>query len=170
MSEEERSTRSDQRVVHVAALARNRVIGHGPDIPWRIPGEQAQFKEVTWGHTLLMGRTTFDSIGRPLPGRTTIVLTRDPAWSHEGVLVAHSVDEALATAAGLPGDVMVAGGAEVYAALMPHATHQVLTLVDLEPVGDVHYPEFPAHQWAEVERERYDGYQRVWLERREAAG
>ena len=63
-------------MVLVAAHARNRVIGNGPDIPWRLPGEQAQFKELTWGHTLLMGRTTFESIGRPLPGRTTIVLTR----------------------------------------------------------------------------------------------
>ncbi len=70
------SLRPDQRVVLVAAHARNRVIGNGPDIPWRLPGEQAQFKELTWGHTLLMGRTTFESIGRPLPGRTTIVLTR----------------------------------------------------------------------------------------------
>lgn len=157
-----------KRVVHVAAYARNRVIGNGPDIPWRIPGEQAQFKELTWGHTLLMGRTTFDSIGRPLPGRTTIVLTRDPDWSHEGVLVAHSVDEALALAAGQPGDLMVAGGAEVYAALMPHATHQVLTEVDLEPEGDVHYPDLRDEEWSEVRRERHDGYERVWLERRPA--
>lgn len=154
-----------KRVVHVAAYARNRVIGNGPDIPWKLPGEQAQFKELTWGHTLLMGRTTFDSIGRPLPGRTTIVLTRDPTWAHQGVLVAHSLDEALAFAAQQPGDLMVAGGAEVYAALMPHATHQVLTEVDLEPEGDVLYPELVPGQWTEVRRERHDGYDRVWLER-----
>ena len=79
--------RPDQRVVLVAAHARNRVIGNGPDIPWRLPGEQAQFKELTWGHTLLMGRTTFESIGRPLPGRTTIVLTRHTGWTHDGVAV-----------------------------------------------------------------------------------
>ena len=77
-------TRPDQRVVLVAAHARNRVIGNGPDIPWRLPGEQAQFKELTWGHTLLMGRTTFESIGRPLPGRTTIVLTRHAGWTPRG--------------------------------------------------------------------------------------
>src|SRR6478736_117043 len=97
------------RIVLVAAVARNRVIGNGPDIPWRIPGEQAEFKRLTMGHVLLMGRTTYESIGRPLPGRTTIVLTRSPSWSAEGVLVAGSLDEALALAATLPGDLMVVG-------------------------------------------------------------
>ena len=76
-----------KRVVLVAAVARNRVIGAGPDIPWRIPGEQAEFKRLTMGHVLVMGRTTYESIGRPLPGRTTVVLTRDPSWSADGVLV-----------------------------------------------------------------------------------
>ena len=104
-----------KRVVMVAAVARNRVIGNGPDIPWRIPGEQAEFKRLTMGHVLLMGRTTYESIGRPLPGRTTIVLTRDPSWTADGVLVARSLTDALAQAALLPGDVIVAGGAQVYA-------------------------------------------------------
>ena len=162
-------TRPDQRVVLVAAHARNRVIGNGRDIPWRIPGEQAQFKELTWGHVLLMGRTTFESIGRPLPGRTTVVLTRDPEWTHGGVLVAHSVHDALELAGRQLGDLMVAGGAEVYAALLPHATHQVLTEVDLEPEGDVLYPDYPSHEWVESARERHDGYERVWLERLDPA-
>jgi len=157
------------RVVLVAAHARNRVIGNGPDIPWRLPGEQAQFKELTWGHTLLMGRTTFESIGRPLPGRTTIVLTRRGDWNHDGVLVAHTVEEALDLAADQSGDLMVAGGGEVYAALLPYATHQVLTEVDLEPDGDVHYPQYPAGEWVETARESFDGYERVWLERMDPA-
>lgn len=161
--------RPGQRVVLVAAHARNRVIGNGPDIPWRLPGEQAQFKELTWGHTLLMGRTTFESIGRPLPGRTTIVLTRLVGWHHDGVLVAHTVEQALTLAGSQPGDLMVAGGGEVYAALLPHATHQVLTEVDLEPAGDVHYPQFPAEEWVETRREAFDGYERVWLERMDTA-
>jgi dihydrofolate reductase len=161
--------RPDQRVVLVAAHARNRVIGNGPDIPWRLPGEQAQFKELTWGHTLLMGRTTFESIGRPLPGRTTIVLTRHVGWAHDGVLVAHTVEEALDLAGEQPGDLMVAGGGEVYAALLPWATHQVLTEVDLEAEGDVHYPQFPAEDWVETAREAFDGYERVWLERMDPA-
>src|SRR5215211_4514434 len=98
-------------VVLVAAVAANGVIGDRGTIPWRIPGEQAHFKRVTLGHTLVMGRATYDSIGRPLPGRTSVVLTRDPAWSADGVLVAASLEQALDLAAGLPGEVMVAGGA-----------------------------------------------------------
>ncbi|RLV48908.1 dihydrofolate reductase [Nocardioides mangrovicus] len=151
------------RVTLVAAVADNGVIGDGPRIPWRIPGEQAEFKALTMGHTLLMGRTTYESIGRPLPGRTTVVLTRDPAWAAEGVLVAHSVEEALAVAAG---DVMVAGGAQVYAAAMPLADAQVLSLVHLAPPGDVRYPAYSAEEWREVRREATrPEYDRVWLER-----
>ena len=84
-----------RRVTLVAAVADNGVIGADGDIPWRIPEDFAHFKAITLGHTLVMGRATYDSIGRPLPGRTTIVLTRDPAWSADGVLVAHSLEEAL---------------------------------------------------------------------------
>jgi dihydrofolate reductase len=155
--------------VLVAAVAENGVIGNGPDIPWRIPGEQAQFKTLTMGHTLVMGRTTFESIGRPLPGRTTIVLTRDPAWSHDGVLVAHSIEEAIAVAAGQPGDVMVAGGAQVYAAALPYADRQVITRVRSRPDGTAHYPQYPVGEWVEMERESYQLYDRVILERRAPA-
>ncbi|GAB7007742.1 type 3 dihydrofolate reductase [Nocardioides sp. AN3] len=154
-----------KRVVLVAAVADNGVIGKGPDIPWRIPGEQAEFKALTMGHTLVMGRTTFESIGRPLPGRTTVVLTRDPAWSYDGVLVANTVEEALALAAGLPGDVMVVGGAQVYAAAMPYADRQVLSRVRLTPDGDVRYPDFPVEEWTETAREPHELYDRVFLDR-----
>ncbi|MBZ5740358.1 dihydrofolate reductase [Nocardioides mangrovi] len=154
-----------KRVVLVAAVARNGVIGDGPDIPWKVPGEQALFKELTLGHTLLMGRTTYESIGRPLPGRTTIVLTRDPAWSADGVLVAHSVEEALTLAAELPGQLMVAGGGEVYAALLPRADEMVLSRVDLEPSGDAFFPAYAAADWLETAREQHEGYERVFLVR-----
>ena len=157
-------------VTLVAAVARNGVIGDGPDIPWHVPGEQRRFKELTTGHTLVMGRTTYDSIGRPLPGRTSIVLTRDPRWSAEGVLVAHDLDEALALAVDQPGEVMVAGGAQVYAAALPLADRQVLTEIDLEPDGDVHYPDFDRSEWVEVAREAGSGgevsYDVVTWERR----
>jgi dihydrofolate reductase len=149
----------------VAAVARNGVIGNGPDIPWRIPGEQRLFKELTMGHTLVMGRTTYDSIGRPLPGRTTIVLTRDPSWSADGVLVAHSLEDALAQAATLPGDVMVVGGAQVYAAALPVATEQVISEVPFSPEGDVLYPAYDASDWLEASREVFEGYERVRLVR-----
>jgi dihydrofolate reductase len=153
--------------VLVAAVARNGVIGNGPDIPWRLPGEQAQFKALTMGHTLLMGRATYESIGRPLPGRTTIVLTRSASWSADGVLVAHSIEEALDVADTLAPEaqVKVAGGGEVYAAALPHADEQVLSLVDLAPDGDAFYPAYDPHQWLETERESYEGYDRVFLVR-----
>lgn len=149
----------------VAAVADNGVIGTGSEIPWRIPGEQAEFKALTLGHVLLMGRATYDSIGRPLPGRTTIVLTRDPDWSAEGVHVAHDVADALALADGFPGDVMVAGGAQVYAATLDVADQQVLTEVHLTPDGDITYPDFDRDVWIETRRESRDGYDRVWWER-----
>src|SRR3954466_5750854 len=149
----------------VAAVARNGVIGNGPDIPWHVPGEQRLFKELTMGHTLVMGRTTYDSIGRPLPGRTTIVLTRDPAWSADGVRTAPDLETALALADEAPGDVMVAGGAQVYAAALPVADGQVLSEVDLAPEGDTFYPAFDRAAWTETAREQHDGYDRVWLVR-----
>ena len=104
-----------------------------------------------------MGRATYDSIGRPLPGRTTIVLTRDPDWSADGVLVAHDLDAALELAEDLPGDVMVAGGSQVYAAALPIADEQVLTEVHQSPEGDTFYPDFDRNEWTEVRREHHDG-------------
>ena len=144
-----------KRVVLVAAVADNGVIGADGDIPWRLPEDFAHFKRVTLGHTLVMGRATYDSIGRPLPGRTTIVLTRDPDWHADGVLTAPGIEEALALA---EGDVYVAGGAAVYAAALPHADEQLLSEVDLEPEGDTFYPEFDETEWPEVSREHRDGF------------
>jgi dihydrofolate reductase len=155
-----------KRVVLVAAVAENGVIGDGGDIPWHVPGEQAEFKALTMGHTLVMGRTTYESIGRPLPGRTTVVLTRDPDWSAPGVRVARSLEEALEVAAGLPGHVMVVGGAQVYSSAMDRADEQVISEVHLSPGGDVTYPDFDRAQWQEVRREPGSAYDRVWLERR----
>ncbi|MDO9457147.1 dihydrofolate reductase [Nocardioides sp.] len=157
-----------KRVLLVAAVARNRVIGHGPDIPWKIPGEQAEFKKLTLGHALVMGRTTYESIGRPLLGRTTIVLTRDRSWSpdHPEVVVVHSLIDALAKAALLPeGEVIVAGGAEVYAEAIGLASELVISEIPLEPEGDVLFPVIDPSKWAESDREHFQGYDRVWYER-----
>jgi dihydrofolate reductase len=154
-----------KRVVLVAAVAENGVIGADGDIPWRIPEDFAHFKATTLGHTLVMGRATYDSIGRPLPGRTTIVLTRDPDWSVDGVLVAHDLATALAMAEDLPGDVMVAGGAQVYAVALPVADEQVLTEVHQRPDGDTFYPDFDREEWVEARRERRDGFDHVWWRR-----
>lgn len=157
------------RIVLIAAIADNGVIGNDGDIPWSIREDMRHFREVTTGHVLLMGRTTYDSIGRPLPGRINIVLTRDPHWSAEGVLVAHDVDEALALAAAHDGDVMVMGGAQIYAALLPLAHAQVLTEVHLSPEGDTLYPVWERAEWVETRREPHldapTPYEFVWLER-----
>ena len=158
-------TPGGKRVVMVAAVAANGVIGNGPDIPWKIPGEQAEFKAITMGHTLVMGRTTFESIGRPLPGRTTVVLTTDENWAYDGVLVAHDIDSALALAAAEQGDTVIAGGAQVYAAALPYATEQVITRVHLTPEGDVLYPDFDETEWVETKREPHEAYDRVFLSR-----
>ena len=155
-----------QRLTLVAAYAAGRVIGADGDIPWRIPEDFAHFKRVTMGGTLLMGRATYDSIGRPLPGRTTVVLTRDTGWSVDGVLVAHTLDEALGLADEQPGETYVAGGATVYEQTLPLATHQVLTEVHREVPGDTFYPQFPAEEWVETAREDGPGCTWVWLERR----
>jgi dihydrofolate reductase len=154
-----------KRVILVAAVARNGVIGNGSAIPWKVPGEQALFKELTMGDVLVMGRTTYESIGRPLPGRTTIVLTRDPDWSADGVLVARSMIDALSQASLLPGEVMVVGGAQVYAAAFPLATEQIISEIPLEPEGDVRYPDFDRAKWIETIREQYDGFERVFMVR-----
>ena len=154
-----------KRVILVAAVARNGVIGNGSDIPWKVPGEQRLFKELTMGDVLVMGRTTYESIGRPLPGRTTIVLTRDPDWSADGVLVAHSLIDALGQAALLPGEVMVVGGAQVYAAALPMATEQIISEIPLEPEGDVRYPTSTGPSGSRPIREQYDGFERVFMVR-----
>lgn len=170
------STPSGRRVTMVAAVAENGVIGADADIPWKISEDFAHFKATTLGHVLVMGRTTHEGIGRPLPGRTTIVLTRDPSYSAEGVEVAHSITEALDLAdellADAPADrqVMIGGGAAVYGAALPYADEQVISEIPLAPEGDTHYPEFSRKRWREVRRDPRDGFTIVWWERVFACG
>ncbi|WP_110205345.1 dihydrofolate reductase [Nocardioides daejeonensis] len=149
----------------VAAYARNRVIGDHGRIPWHVPEDFAHFKAATLGHTLVMGRATFDSIGRPLPGRTTVVLTSDRAWRADGVYVAHGLPAALRLAGTLPGHTVIAGGGVVYEQALPFATHQVLTEIDLEPEGDARYPEFDRRRWQETRRMPGPGLTWVWWQR-----
>ena len=152
------------RLTIIAAVARNGVIGHRGGMPWHLPGELAQFKATTLGHTLVMGRATFDSIGRALPGRRTIVITRNPTWHHAGVETAHSFADALALAG--PGDeVFAAGGAQIYELALPFAQRLVITEVDAEPEGDTWFPSWARADWVEVSREAYDGWSRVVHER-----
>jgi dihydrofolate reductase len=153
-------------VTLIAAVAANGVIGRDGDIPWRLPGEQKLFKERTVGHVLVMGRRTYESIGRPLPGRTTIVVTRRPDWRAEGVLTASGVPEALARAAEIDEQVFVAGGQEIYRAALPVADRMVITAVSARPDGDTVFPPVDWGAWREVAREPYDGFEIVSYERR----
>lgn len=153
------------RTVIVAAVGRNGVIGVDGSLPWRIPEDMARFKDLTMGGALIMGRATFESIGRPLPGRTTIVLTRRPDWSHHGVEVARSLDEALETAASRDLDAFISGGAEVYRAALDVADRIELTEVDAEPEGDTYFPTVDWSLWREVAREHHPGFAFVTYDR-----
>jgi dihydrofolate reductase len=154
-------------VTLVAAVARNGVIGVDGGLPWRLPDDLRRFKELTTGHVLVMGRRTYESIGRPLPGRTTVVVTRTPGWGAdvEGVLVAAGVPDALAAAAAIDDEVFVVGGARVYADALPLADRLELTHVDAEPAGDTLFPEVDWSEWREVRREEGDGVAYVTYER-----
>ena len=147
----------------VAARARNGVIGKDGDIPWHLPADFAHFKRVTLGHPLIMGRTTFEGIGRPLPGRQSIVLTRSAEWAYDGVLVAHTIGDALAMAADLDDHITIGGGAAVYREAFPHATHQILSEIQLDPEGDTFYPSFDEDAWTETEREEHLDDEVPWL-------
>ncbi len=153
-------------IVGIAAVARNGVIGADEDIPWRIPEDWRRFRDLTMGQVLVMGRKTYDSIGRPLPGRTTIVVTRDSAFAADGVVAVDSVEAALDHGAALgPSVIYVAGGGQIYRAAWPHLTALELTEVDQEPVGEVTFPPVLAREWREVRREERDGYAFVRYQR-----
>ncbi len=144
----------------IVAAAENGVIGRDNALPWHLPGDLQHFKRVTMGKPVLMGRKTFESIGRPLQGRTNIVITRNPAFRADGVMVATSVRDALAMAArkakqdGVE-EVFVIGGAEIYAAALPLANRLYFTEVHADVVGDAVIPAIDWTQWREVSRERH---------------
>ena len=143
------------RLAIIAAMAANRVIGSNNDLPWRLPADWKRFKSLTMGHHLIMGRKTFESIGQPLPGRTTIVITHQTGYAPEGVLVAHSVEQALQMAAG-EDEVFVAGGAQIYQQMLPRADRLYLTSIHEEFEGDTDFPEFEESDWQLISEEGYE--------------
>lgn len=138
----------------VAAVARNGVIGADNDMPWRLSSDLRRFRRLTWGKPLVMGRKTFDAIGRALPGRLTIVVTRRSNWHAPGVTVAGGLDEALRKAAawreGRGQEVCVVGGGTIYGQALPRADWLRLTHVDAAPAGDVVFPDYDADAWRAV--------------------
>ncbi|AMC99632.1 dihydrofolate reductase [Halomonas chromatireducens] len=144
-------------VAMIAGLSRNRVIGVENQLPWYLPEDLRFFKRMTQAKPLVMGRKTFESIGRPLPGRINIVVTRDSTFRHDGVRVCHDLASALALAdqqATIDGseEIMVMGGGEIYAQALPFASRLYLTEVDVEVEGDARFPELDDSQWEEVQR------------------
>lgn len=135
----------------IAAMGRHRVIGKHNTLPWRLPADMRHFRRVTMGKPVLMGRKTFESLGKPLAGRTNIIITRDPAYDAHGCRVVHSVAEAL-TAAGAGDEIMVLGGADIFAQFLPHAARMYLTYVHGDFDGDSFFPVFDASAWVETAR------------------
>ncbi len=146
-------------VTLVVAIGANGVIGVDGGLPWRLPEDLASFKALTMGHPMVMGRATFESIGRALPGRTTIVLTRDPNWSAEGVEVAPTLEAALERASELDDEVFLVGGAKVYTQALEAGLVDLMcvTRVAASPEGDTRFPSIDWMQWREVGRVPHGG-------------
>lgn len=158
----------------IVAVAENGVIGRNGDLPWRIPADLKFFKAKTMGKPIVMGRKTWQSIGRPLPGRDNIVVTRDRGFVAPGAIVVADFASALTAAAKAP-EVMVIGGAEIYEAALPHADRIYLTEVHAAPAGDTHMRAFDKSVWREVAREDHEaegdmpGFSFVTLDRNAGA-
>ncbi len=142
------------RLSLIVARARNGVIGKDNAMPWKIPGEQAYFKRVTMGHPIIMGRRTWQSIGRPLPGRRSIVISRSAAFEAPGAEVVTSLDAALALCADAD-EVFVIGGAELYRMALPGADRLLITEIDHDFDGDTYFPAPDAAQWKESARDHH---------------
>ena len=156
------------QIIGIAAVGRNGVIGSDNDIPWRIPQDWRRFQQLTMGHVLIMGRKTFDSIGRPLPGRQTIVITRDRRWRGSGVAVAANVEDAFAQARALsPALIFVAGGGEIYRSCWDRLDRLEVTEVELEPAGSVTFPAIESEEWQETGREEHEGFRFVSYQRKQ---
>jgi len=142
-------------IILIVAMAANRVIGRDNGIPWHIPGEQRRFKELTMGHVLVMGRLTYESIGRPLPGRKTVVISRRSDYRPSGCLVARSVQEALVACAGAE-KVFIAGGGEIFRQTMQLADAIYLTTLHREVAGEVRFPAFSEDEFVKEFEELVD--------------
>jgi len=140
------------RVTAIVAMDRNGLIGNGNELPWKLSSDLQRFKRTTIGHTLVMGRKTFDSIGRPLPGRKTIVLSRNSQRLIEGVSIAANWDEVLASCVN-ESHLFIVGGAEIYKLLLPHCDDVLLTRVLTRSTGDVYFPEWDWWNWSCFYRE-----------------
>ena len=136
----------------IVAMARNRTIGINNTLPWRCPEDLKHFKALTMGHHMIMGRKTFDSIGKPLPGRTTVVVSRNENLQIEGCIVTHSLQQAIATCAG-DSEIFIVGGADIYTQSLQLADTLYVTEIQQDVDGDAHFPAFDKSVWQETARE-----------------
>ncbi|MFM4803477.1 type 3 dihydrofolate reductase [Aeromonas bivalvium] len=145
------------KISMIAAMARDRVIGLDNQMPWHLPADLAHFKRVTLGKPVLMGRKTFESIGRPLPGRRNLVISRNAGFTAPGIEVFSSIEDALTTLTEgeAPAELMVIGGGHLYAQLLPRADRLYLTHIDLAAEGDTRFPEYEGPQWRCIEQETH---------------
>ncbi|KZY32671.1 MULTISPECIES: dihydrofolate reductase [unclassified Oleiphilus] len=145
----------------IVAMAENRVIGINNKLPWYLPNDLKYFKQVTMGKPILMGRKTYESIGKPLPGRCNIVITRNESWSAEGVKVVHSLEQAFDLGESVcdidgQSEVMIIGGDQIYQTSLPDVDRIYLTKVHAEVEGDAYFPEVDWTQWREIGREDFE--------------
>ena len=140
------------RMSLIVAMARNRVIGRNNTLPWHLPADLKHFKALTMGHHIVMGRKTYESIGKPLPGRTTVVVTRNAELKIEGCAIANSLEQAIAACAG-DDEIFIIGGAELYAQALPLVDTLYVTEIQRDVEGDAHFPEFNRGEWREESRE-----------------
>ncbi|HEX7115327.1 MAG TPA: type 3 dihydrofolate reductase [Steroidobacter sp.] len=143
----------------LVAAAENDVIGRQNDLPWRLPDDLKRFKALSLGKPVIMGRRTYESIGRPLPGRTNIVVSRRPDLAIEGCIVVDSLEAAIAVAGEAP-EILVIGGAEVFREALPRASRIYLTRVHAHVEGDVHFPALEPDEWREVEVQHHPADER----------
>jgi len=156
------------RISIIAAIGKNRELGKGGELVWRIPDDLKRFKTLTTGHPIIMGRKTFDSIGRVLPERTNIVITRDESWQHEGVVSASSIEDAIEKAKQSAGsdEIFIIGGGEIYKQSLPFADRLCLTLIDDTKDADAFFPEYEnifTKKTFEEKRE-FNGLQYSWID------
>lgn len=162
------------KISAIVAMSENHVIGDDNQLPWHLPADLKHFKTITSGHPILMGRKTYESIGRPLPNRTNIIITRNPSYEAPGCIVVQSINEAVESAASIgSNEIFIIGGAEVYKQLLPNIERIYLTVVHDVFDGDAFFPEFNANDWIEKERVKHDAdenneyaYSFILMERR----
>jgi dihydrofolate reductase len=141
----------------IAAMASNRIIGNKGDIPWKIPGEQKMFKEITMGQTVIMGRKTYETLGKPLPGRTNIVVTRQTDYQAPGCIIAHNLADAIQACAADENEAFICGGGQLYHKALPMADRIYLTVIPREIPGDTYFPEISETEFKMIKSELIQG-------------